>query len=617
MNNQNPSVERTVPVRSATAKTTSPPREPGPSRGFSDRHRAEPPHGAELRSEDLWLFRTFPLRLVFPVAVLAVIGSLIPAAVHTPWWACLAVGAPIALIGLTPIHGMAIGTHLANSIAFRWRTGSSQGIEQESTFDLLLPEGGNCGLRWDGTRLTTMLRIDPPPDTLTMLRRGSLSTDQVVPLTDIARCLHQFDIALDSVDVISTGTRTCSNEAVLSGYAASVAPLARMYDEILGPLPAIAHRTVWIVLRLDPLGNAEAVDNRGGGSQGALRTAIIATRRVANRLAARGITASVLTAAEMTGAVRELTRGIPIDQFNETPHSLQHNDIHLTSYRIGTELINGDGFARVWAAPSMATTVTIRLRSAIGDTRRRNAQTPIELDALVRYDTTVAPDSPPAAGLRAIPGRQLWALLDSLPISTRDVQTTGYHGPLAALTGINVPTAGCGQLIGADDTGSGIAVPLVGDGTRRIDIVGSLHLAQQVILRAIALGANAVVHTSRPWAWQTMIQNVAAPHALSLTARTSTGRHATMTQDVPHAAATLLVFDGVPSTPPPGSATVVNIFDALAGPLPVSAGADVTIVQHTSSAYGVTVHTPAAMTIARLVTTPTEQHYIGGAFASA
>ncbi|MBR7539946.1 type VII secretion protein EccE, partial [Mycobacterium tuberculosis] len=83
-----------------------------------------------------------------------------------------------------------------------------------------------------------MMRIDPPPDALTLLRRGSLSTDQVLPLTEIGRCLSQFDIQLASIDAISTGARTASNGIV-----------ARLYDSIIGPLPAIAHRTVWLVLR--------------------------------------------------------------------------------------------------------------------------------------------------------------------------------------------------------------------------------------------------------------------------------------------------------------------------------------------------------------------------------
>ncbi|WP_232851164.1 type VII secretion protein EccE [Nocardia acididurans] len=552
-----------------------------------------------------------PLRLVIPVSLLVVIATVISVAFDAPWWGIALAGVVPALVGLTPVRGVPIGLRLAQWIAFRVRRARRRNLEEPTLVDVPLPDGGSCGLRWDGSLLTMMLRIDPPPDTLTLLRRGSLSTDQVLPLTEIASCLRQYDVELDSADVISTGTRTASTEAVLSGYAATIAPLGKLYDEILGPLPAIAHRTVWLVLRLNPLANAKAVDNRGGGPEGALRAAIIATRRVANRLAARGITASVLTTSEMTTALRELTRGIPLEEFTETPKSLEYNGIHLTSFQIDPELFNSDGLAKIWAVRCLSTTVTVRLRPA-------NSSAPdgtddpatIEVDARVRYDTTHELDEPPVLGLRELSRRQLWALADTLSFGAQEVRPGGYRGPLDALSGITVPTAGCGQLIGADAAGSGIAVPLIGDGSRRIDIIADLSMAQQVILRAIALGAGAVVHTSRPGAWQQMIANIGAAHALSLASSvTHTGRNATATSRIPHPAATVIVFDGVPSAAPPGSATVVTIYETV--PPDYRPEADVTIFQHPDARHTVTVDTPATRTTAMLVTTSAEQHYIG------
>ncbi|MEV6771314.1 type VII secretion protein EccE [Nocardia sp. NPDC051030] len=558
-----------------------------------------------------------PLNLVIPVALIGVAASLLAVVFVAPWWAVPVAGFVPALIGLAPLRGVPLGLRLARWIAYRWRQIGSRDFVESTQFDVPLPEGGSYGVRWDGTLLTTMLRIDPPPDTLTLLRRGSLSTDQVLPLSEIASCLRQYDVTLDSADVISTGTRTASTEAVLSGYAASIAPLGRLYDEILGPLPAIAHRTMWLVLRLNPLANAEAVDNRGGGGEGALRSAIIATRRVANRLAARGITASVLTTAEMTAATRELTRGIPLEEFDENQKSLEHNGIHLTSFQIQPESFNADGLAEIWAARSLATTVSVRLRLATDDSPRADKpRDTIEVDARVRYDTPAALEAPPVRGLKELGGRQMWALLDTLSFGAQEVQAAGYRGPLSALADIAVPTAGCGQLIGADATGRGIAVPLIGDGSRRIDIISGLPLAQQVILRAIALGAGAVVHTNRPWAWQGMIANVGAPHALSLASSvTQSARHSTAMARAPHPAATIIVFDGVPSTTPPGSATVVTVLETI--PEHYQPDADVTIVQHPDAPHTVTVQTPAARTTAQLVTTPAEQRYIGAAPAMA
>ncbi|WP_019929513.1 type VII secretion protein EccE [Nocardia sp. BMG111209] len=576
-----------------TSSTTAP----------SARHAAAP--AATLRSDDPWLFRYLPLHLVIPVALVAIAASLVTVALHIAWWGVAAAAAVPAVAGLL------IGRRLGRWTAFRWRQMRHRDAEEPTLIDAPLPEGGSYGLQWDGTSLTTMLRIDPPPDTLTMLRRGSLSTDQLLPLTEIASCLLQFDIELDSIDVVSTGTRTASNEAVLSGYAATVVPLARMYDEILGPLPAIAHRTVWIVLRLDPLANAKAVGNRGGGSDGALRTATAATRRVANRLAARGITASVLTASEMNSALRELTRGIPVEEYTETAKSLEFNGVHLVNYRIDSELINARGLARVWAVPSLATTVAVRLRPA-ERTPGESSRTLLEVDARVRYDLPRVPDQPPIEGLHELPRRQSWALLDSLPLGVRPASIAGYRGPLEALEGFAVPTSGCGQLIGADETGRGIAVPLIGSGSRRIDIVGSLMLAQQVILRAIALGAAAVVYTNRPGAWQAMIAGVGNQHALSLASSvTQSLRHNTVPGGrLPLPAATLVVFDGVTAAAPPGSATILTLYPGVSPQW--QPNADVTILQHRNPTNMITVITPSATATAQLVTTPTEQRYFAG-----
>jgi hypothetical protein len=41
-----------------------------------------------------------------------------------------------------------------------------------------------------------------------------------------------------------------------------------------------------------------------------------------------------------------------------------------------------------------------------------------------------------------------------------------------------------------------------------VEICGGLHLAQQVLLRSLALGARVRVHTNRPAAWRDMVERV-------------------------------------------------------------------------------------------------------------
>ncbi|MFE1593213.1 type VII secretion protein EccE [Nocardia sp. NPDC058705] len=569
---------------------------------------------ASLRDPEFWLFRTYPLHLMIPLGLLAAFGAWVAVASGLQWWAATAIGATLFTIGAVPVrrrHPRNVGGMLVRALSYRWRrVRPSAGVGGAEPFDVPLPEGGSYGVRADGDLLITMLGIDPPPDAATLLRRGALSTDQLLPLAEIARCLDQFDIGLASVDVISTGART-----------AGTGPLARLYDQIIGPLPAIAHRTVWLVLRLDPLANAEAVANRGGSSTGALRTAIIATRRVANRLAAQQISVSVLTAQEMNAAVRLLTRNVALAEFTETQTALVHEGIHLTSYEIGPELVGTRGFADIWATPSVSTTVTVRLRPGTHRTANRAGDPEsITVGALVRFDTATPLDSPPVAGLRAMPGRQFRALLDTLPVQSAVRDSAGdYRGALAALDGIVVPTAGCGQLIGADDQGQGLAVPLIGEGTRHLEVIGRLDLAQQVILRALALGARAIVHTSRPDAWHTMVANVGAPHLLSIASRS-----AGAAQQLPPAApvggglfppATVVVFDGPAPAALTGGATVVHVRSPHepAGDI----AADVVLTQDPDRPTLITVRTVHGTRTVNMVTTPDEMRYIGESLSAA
>ncbi len=555
-----------------------------------------------LRDPEFWLFRIFPLRVVIPTATVAAIVAWVVLAFTDLPLASAGSAAAVLLIGLTPIRGRSLAGRIASLLGRRHRPAVDR--VGEPAIDVPLDEGGSYGVRWDGDLLVTMLRIDPPPDTLTLLRRGSLSTDQLLPLTEVAKCLDQFDITLAGIDVVSTGARTAGTGVV-----------AYLYDRILGPLPAIAHRTVWLVLRLNPLASAEAVENRGGGGTGALRTAIIATRRVANRLAALDIAASVLTAAEMNTAVRELTHGFDVAQLRETPHYLEDRGRHLAHYQIGADMIGPRGLADIWAVPSLSTTTVLRLRPGADRGDRSDHAGTVVLNAVVRFDTGAPPEKPPLPGLRELTGNQLRILLDTLPIGAgghwgADI---AYRGTLAALADITVPTAGCGQLIGADETGQGIAVPLIGEGTRHLEVIGNVDLAQQVILRATALGAHAIVHTNRPEAWHTMVANLNAPHVLSIAPRSAgASYHPPAPPPLPTAAypsTTVVVFDGIQPTALTGGATIVHVRQPNQPESHFEA--DVTLIQDPQAPNRITVRTAAASATVFMVTTPDEMQYIG------
>ncbi|MGO4615613.1 type VII secretion protein EccE [Nocardia sp. 2YAB30] len=551
-----------------------------------------------LHSPQNWLFRTLPLRLVIPVVLVAIAVALVAVSFDAPTPYAAGGGALVAVIGLTRLRGSSLAGFLDEEIAFRWHAFRNRSsVVSHAPFDVPLPEGGTYGMRWDGAHLITMLRIDAPPRFVTLLSPSGLSSGDKVPLPELARCLSQFDIDLASIDVISTGART-----------SDAGPVARLYDQILGPLPAVAQRTVWIVLRLNPLANVGAVDRRGGGSTGTLRSGIVATRRVANRLAARGLTASVLSAAEMTAVVHQLTRGASLDQLRETSQGLEHDGIYSTSYRMALEALGPRGFADVWATQSLATTMTVRLRRAAADgTPAQSAgSAPIAVSATVRFDTRHEPAEVSAPGLIPMPGKQYRALLHSLPISAQgpELPIDSSFGTPDSLASLSMPIAGCGQLIGADSSGHGVALPLVGQRVRRVEIIGALLIAKQVILRAIALGATVVVHTNRHEAWREMVAYVDSPQLLSLAAWSAGSQQANS-----HRAASVIIYDGIPPSTHHSDATVMLLRSrSVAGDY---FDPDVTLTEDPETANRVTVQTAAGTTTVDMVATPFEMTYLG------
>ncbi|GEE03707.1 hypothetical protein nbrc107696_41530 [Gordonia spumicola] len=150
-----------------------------------------------------------------------------------------------------------------------------------------VPDGDGCiGLRRDGPHLTAVLTLAPGPPSPITLPDGPRTR---VPLDDIACAMVRRDAHPLRVDV-ATRTLTSWGDG----------PAARAYRGLLGPLAPASHRTVALVVHLDPARFPDAVALRGGGSVGALRTAIWCVHRVIAACAAAGVRTRVLTAAELS-----------------------------------------------------------------------------------------------------------------------------------------------------------------------------------------------------------------------------------------------------------------------------------------------------------------------------
>jgi hypothetical protein len=140
-----------------------------------------------------------------------------------------------------------------------------------------------------------------------------------------------------------------------------------------------------------------------------------------------------------------------------------------------------------------------------------------------------------------------------------------------------------------------VAVDLLGGPPHRVAITGGLHLAQQVLLRSIAVGARVLVYTDHPAAWAQFVTAVGDPGLLVVAGgRIAPGHY------------TVAVFHGV--TPVAVDAPTVV---AVLPPGSVSEPADVRLDQNHAAPQDIWISTGTGSAMVTMVATPDEIEFIG------
>jgi ESX secretion system protein EccE len=454
--------------------------------------RSNPVDGQLVDSVDIAPQRLLPLTDLVLLQLFVIAGIIVGRLLSFRGWQGAAVGLAIASIFLLRIRGMTLPTWVALAVNHVWeRRNRLRSTPIAEPFDVEVSDGSRIGFRWDGQTLLSLLKIDDNPQAMTILEPGMTVSGEMLSIQLVADCLRQFDIALDSIDVISQGARS-------HGHS----PIAWVYDAVLGPLPAIASRDVWVALRFDPSLCADAVRRRGGGREGVLKTAGTATRRVANRLIEAGLRPRVMTSSEIAQATNQLSDGVNLRNVDETWSTCQQGHFQLRSFRVTPTMLTTTGVGLLWTIPSYSTTLCISLR-------RDEKPDLVKIRGLARFDS-YGRSQIRLQGLEELPGQQFSALIASLPMPPpkRPVGRWACGRGQTAFKNLAMPASGCGQVIGADPQGRAVALPLFGPQIQQVDIRGGLHLAQHVLLRSLALGARVRVHTNRPAAWRDMVERV-------------------------------------------------------------------------------------------------------------
>ncbi|MDJ0392733.1 type VII secretion protein EccE [Rhodococcus sp. G-MC3] len=444
------------------------------------------------------------------------------------------------------------------------------------------------GVHWSGDRVSCVLELRPPAGTSTELGRSRARVDVALDLTTIARCLTQHDIAVDEIAVVSHGSRTSSGS-----------PATEVYERLIGPLPAVAVRTVWVTVAVDVRTNGAAIEARGGGRAGASRTVLIAGERVARALESDGISSIMLSRSRIQSAASHQCRGVPYESLTESWTSAALPGVIDTGFGFDCRKIDNEVLADLWSTPALSTTTVLRL------TPHRTAGH-VFMSGSCNFVTRTARPSPRLPGAISMNGRQRQALLTSLPLG---ITAAGYADPAHRIgyedaSTLALPTAGCGQLLGSNASGHGVAMSVFGAGLGSVLVSGELYLAQQLAFRAIAVGARVLVRTDRPHAWGPLVDSVATPDRLRIDGgpHRSSSRIDLVVRDFSDAV-------DAPGGPGTDTATVLTLTEHL--PRTPMTDPDLSIIQPGAAGDRIHVRTSRDDIELVLVTIPQETAFIG------
>ncbi|MFE2961033.1 type VII secretion protein EccE [Nocardia tengchongensis] len=476
-----------------------------------------------------------------PFAVFVVFGvpALIAVSAVLVWWAVALLGAAGLLVMTVPVRGKTGPRRLGEWFRFRvGRRGRAHMLGADTDIADIDVPAGVCGMVLGRSTLVAMIQLAPDLDLPTIIAERTLYTEDTIPVDALLQLLDQYGLGFD-LDIVTTGRRT----RAAGDYGV-------LYNQLIGSQPVVGERSTWLVVRLDQERNLTALRRRGPCEVSGPRALAGAAYRIANRLREYGITARVLPAGALAEATRSLHTGVELDSLREqwsrmaTPVAGRF----VRTYAIDWTRLAHEGLDDCWRWHNGRTTVVIALSS----TRSR-------VRGLVRF-IGPEPEVELPDYLRPLPGRQAIALLAGLPTahSAHALPLDGVgDAELEHAAGLAIPIGPNGQIIGAiaNRPRHTLALPLVDPvryhpRSRSVDIRSTLPIAQQIVLRAMVVGADVTVHTARPHQWWPLVAAVADPRALRLAEGPAD----------PGQPASLEVFDQVPERGS-GAATVLTIGD--------------------------------------------------------
>ncbi|MFG1792710.1 type VII secretion protein EccE [Nocardia sp. NPDC049149] len=483
-----------------------------------------------------------------PVAVIVIGGSLALSGVwaRTPWWVAAVLVGGLLTVVIVQVNSRTGARWLLDWIEYRFgRTARAAARTATAQVGDVEVAAGTCGIKISGTTLVAMIQLAPNLDLPTVIAEKSVYTEDTIPIAALLPMLDHYGVAID-IDIVTTGQRVRPTGSY-----------SMLYDQLIGAHPVVGHRLTWLVVRLDQERNLAVLSRRGTVEQMAPKALATAAHRIAGRLRESGIAAHALPAAALVEASRMLHLGVELSDLREKWSCLESSapGRFVTSFQVDWSRLDGAGLDECWSWHRGWTTLAVSLTGATAEPR-----------AIARYVGPEVTTEPPEF-LRPLTGRQSTALLATLPSGAtahalpfgrahKELSWTELCADLTVAIGPN------GQILGAisGQPRHTLALPLFDPARynprrRTVDVHAMLPVAQQLVLRAMVVGADVEVHSTRPQRWSQLVAAVGDPNSLRMAVDPRTGA-----ADQESSPATITVFDNLPPHAS-GAQTTVTISD--------------------------------------------------------
>ncbi|MCW2660299.1 MAG: Type secretion protein EccE [Mycobacterium sp.] len=334
------------------------------------------------------------------VAVL-VLASHLPGARHTvAWWYGVAVAAVVTIAVVPTYRGITVASALSRWV-LDWSApemfGASPDPEAKPSpgctpaIDHRRRFGRDVvGVREYQGQLVAVIAVDRPADAPSGPHQSQTVSSATLPVAAVAAGLHQFDVCLDAIDIVSV-----RKQHVYEAADPSAPPT-------VDDRPAGVQHGTWLVLRMDPQHNVGAVAARDSVAS----TLAAAVERLVDNLNGRRCAARPLTGDELAEVDTAVAAGLKPTSTRLGLRHLKHFDGYVTSFWVSPQDITSETLDWLWLHDTDATVVTIRLTAAAGRA---------EVSAWVRYHSAERLGKDVWAGLNRLTGRQLAAVHASLP----------------------------------------------------------------------------------------------------------------------------------------------------------------------------------------------------------